>query len=297
MESSVSGLLAHTLGGLVELEWQVPKGIWQAFADPAQLELALMNLIINARDAMNEGGRVVITAENRMVQGGSADDLKPGHYVVLTVSDSGCGIPAEMMEEVLQPFVTTKDIGKGTGLGLSMVYGFARQSNGAFRLRSRLGEGTDAEIWLPRAARKDAKIARTKPAAEIPQVRPLHILVVDDHAEVRSATVGMLEELGHVVKEAPQGREALTVLNGNGECDLLITDYAMPNMSGAELVREALKLKPELKSMIMTGYADNDTLAANLDNTAILTKPFSLERLAEAISSVVATPRRASQAN
>jgi signal transduction histidine kinase/ActR/RegA family two-component response regulator len=297
MQSSVSGLLAHTLGGLVELEWQVPKGIWQAFADPAQLELALMNLIINARDAMNEGGRVVITAENRMVQGGSADDLKPGHYVVLTVSDSGCGIPAEMMEEVLQPFVTTKDIGKGTGLGLSMVYGFARQSNGAFRLRSRLGEGTDAEIWLPRAARKDAKIARTKPAAEIPQVRPLHILVVDDHAEVRSATVGMLEELGHVVKEAPQGREALTVLNGNGECDLLITDYAMPNMSGAELVREALKLKPELKSMIMTGYADNDTLAANLDNTAILTKPFSLERLAEAISSVVATPRRASQAN
>jgi CheY-like chemotaxis protein len=246
---------------------------------------------------MNEGGRVVITAENRMVQGGSADDLKPGHYVVLTVSDSGCGIPAEMMEEVLQPFVTTKDIGNGTGLGLSMVYGFARQSNGAFRLRSRLGEGTDAEIWLPRAARKDAKIARTKPAAEIPQVRPLHILVVDDHAEVRSATVGMLEELGHVVKEAPQGREALTVLNGNGECDLLITDYAMPNMSGAELVREALKLKPELKSMIMTGYADNDTLAANLDNTAILTKPFSLERLAEAISSVVATPRRASQAN
>ena len=295
MESSVSGLLAHTLGGLVELEWRVPKGVWQAFADPAQLELALMNLVINARDAMKDGGTVVITAENRMVQNGSSEDLKAGHYVVLTVSDTGCGIPAEMMEEVLQPFVTTKEIGKGTGLGLSMVYGFARQSNGAFRLQSRVGEGTDAEIWLPRAARKEARLTKKAPVMEIPQGRPLNVLVVDDHAEVRSTTVGMLEELGHVVKEAPQGPEALTVLNGNGDCDLLITDYAMPNMSGAELVREARKLKPGLKSMIITGYADNDTLAANLDNTAVLAKPFNLEKLAEAISAVVATSQRASR--
>jgi PAS domain S-box-containing protein len=295
MESSVSGLLAHTLGGLVQLDWGIPKGIWQAFADPAQLELAMMNLIINARDAMKDGGTVAITAENRMVQDGSAEELKPGHYVVLTVSDTGCGIPAEMMEEVLQPFVTTKEIGKGTGLGLSMVYGFARQSNGAFRLESRVGEGTKAEIWLPRAARKEARLAKKVPAAEIPQGRPLNVLVVDDHAEVRSTTVGMLEELGHVVREAPQGHEALTVLNGNGECDLLITDYAMPNMSGAELVREARKLKPDLKSMIITGYADNDTLAANLDNTAVLAKPFNLEKLAEAINLVVAASERASR--
>ena len=127
LEQTVSGLLAHTLGGLVQLRWEVAPGIWQVFADESQLELALMNLIINARDAMPNGGTVCVTAENRMVQAGSSDSLKDGHYVVLTVSDTGCGIPQEMIEEVLQPFVTTKEIGKGTGLGLSMVYGFASQ--------------------------------------------------------------------------------------------------------------------------------------------------------------------------
>jgi CheY-like chemotaxis protein len=265
----------------------VPKGVWQAFADPAQLELALMNLVINARDAMGESGTVIITAENRMIQNGPADDLKPGHYVVLTVSDTGCGIPTEMIEEVLQPFVTTKEIGKGTGLGLSMVYGFARQSNGSFRLHSRLGEGTDAEIWLPRAAARESKASKPLAAPDIVPSRSLNVLVVDDHAEVRSATVGMLEELGHVVKEAPLGQEALAVLGGNGQCDLLITDYAMPNMSGTELVKEARKIKPGLRSMIITGYADNDVLASSLKDIAVLSKPFSLEKLAQAIGTVV----------
>jgi signal transduction histidine kinase len=287
MESSVTGFLAHTLGGLVQLEWHVPNGIWHAFADPAQLELALMNLIINARDAMVEGGTVVVTAENRPVQGGRESELKPGHYVVLTVSDTGCGIPEEMIEEVLQPFVTTKEIGKGTGLGLSMVYGFAQQSNGAFRLKSQLGKGTQAEIWLPRAAQPE-KEDKAVSSAAIVESRSLNILVVDDHHEVRTTTAGMLEELGHVVRQAPQGREALAQLDGNGSCDLLITDYAMPNMSGTELVREARKLKPGLRSMIITGYADNDALAGSIDGIAILSKPFSLEKLAQAIGSVLA---------
>jgi CheY-like chemotaxis protein len=292
MESSVTGLLAHTLGGLVQLEWHVPQGIWRAFADPAQLELALMNLIINARDSMPEGGTVLVTAENRPIQSGRTDQLKPGHYVVLTVSDTGCGIPEEMIEEVLQPFVTTKEIGKGTGLGLSMVYGFAQQSNGAFRLKSEVGEGTQAEIWLPRAAHPE-KEDKAASSAEIVESRSLNILVVDDHHEVRNTTAGMLEELGHVVRQAPQGQEALAQLDGNGSCDLLITDYAMPNMSGTELVREARKLKPGLRSMIITGYADNDALAGNIDGIAILSKPFSIERLAQAIGSVVADPAKA----
>jgi signal transduction histidine kinase len=292
MESSVTGLLAHTLGGLVQLEWHVPQGIWHAFADPAQLELALMNLIINARDAMVEGGTVVVTAENRPVQGGRESELKPGHYVVLTVSDTGCGIPEEMIEEVLQPFVTTKEIGKGTGLGLSMVYGFAQQSNGAFRLKSQVGKGTQAEIWLPRGAQPE-KEEEAASSAAIVESRPLNILVVDDHHEVRTTTAGMLEELGHVVRQAPQGQEALAALDGNDRCDLLITDYAMPNMSGTELVREARKLKPGLRSMIITGYADNDALAGNIDGIAILSKPFSIEKLAQAIGSVVADAAKA----
>jgi signal transduction histidine kinase len=294
MESSVTGLLAHTLGGLVQLEWHVPQGIWPAFADPAQLELALMNLIINARDAMAEGGTVVVTAENRPVQGGRESELRPGHYVVLTVSDTGCGIPEEMIEEVLQPFVTTKEIGKGTGLGLSMVYGFAQQSNGAFRLKSEVGKGTQAEIWLPRAAQPEKEEGEAASSAAIVESRRLNILVVDDHHEVRTTTAGMLEELGHVVRQAPEGQEALAQLDGNGRCDLLITDYAMPNMSGTELVREARKLKPGLRSMIMTGYADNDALAGNIDGIAILSKPFSIEKLAQAIGSVVADSAKAS---
>ncbi len=291
MEGSVTGLLAHTLGGLVQLKWTVPDNVWNAFADPAQLELALMNLIINARDSMAEGGTVLVSAENRSIQNGRDDDLRPGHYVVLTVADTGCGIPAEMIEEVLQPFVTTKEIGKGTGLGLSMVYGFAQQSNGAFRLRSEVGKGTQAEIWLPRAAEQGAARERPRPV-EIRSTGPLNILIVDDHHEVRAATAGMLEELGHSVRQAPQGQAALVELDGDDRCDLLITDYAMPNMSGTELVREAQRRKPGLRSMIITGYADNEALAGSLENVAVLSKPFSLEKLAQAIDSVVTSAGR-----
>ena len=291
MEGSVTGLLAHTLGGLVQLKWTVPDNVWNAFADPAQLELALMNLIINARDSMAEGGTVLVSAENRSIQNGRDDDLRPGHYVVLTVADTGCGIPAEMIEEVLQPFVTTKEIGKGTGLGLSMVYGFAQQSNGAFRLRSEVGKGTQAEIWLPRAAEQGAARERPRPV-EIRSTGPLNILIVDDHHEVRAATAGMLEELGHSVRQAPQGQAALIELDGDDRCDLLITDYAMPNMSGTELVREAQRRKPGLRSMIITGYADNEALAGSLENVAVLSKPFSLEKLAQAIDSVVTSAGR-----
>ena len=281
LENSVSGLLAHTLGGLVKLEWRLSPGLWQAFADPSQLELALMNLIINARDAMTDGGTISISAENRVAERGE-DSLKPGHYVVITVADTGCGIPAEMIEEVLQPFVTTKDIGKGTGLGLSMVYGFASQSNGAFRLNSEIGVGTRAEIWLPRAAKSGKRKEAAAEARAIKPGRSLKILVVDDHAEVRTTTVGMLRDLGHKVAEAADGKEALASLDGK-KCDLLITDYAMPNLSGTDLIREARKLRPGLPSMIITGYADNDALAERPADVAILSKPFSLERLSEAI--------------
>ena len=171
-----------------------------------------------------------------------------------------------------------------------MVYGFAQQSNGVFRLRSKVGKWTQAEIWLPRAAEQGA--ARDySPPVEISDTPPLNILIVDDHHEVRSATAGMLEELGHSVRQAPQGKAALVELDGDDRCDLLITDYAMPNMSGTELVREARKRKPGLRSMIITGYADNEALAGSLENVAILSKPFSLEKLAQAIGAVVTSRR------
>src|SRR5262249_13290 len=151
LQEAVWDLLTHTLGGLVNIEWRADEIAWDAFADQAQLELALVNLIINARDAMPAGGTVTVTAENRELDASNWAELPSGDYVLLSVTDTGTGISAEDLEKVMEPFFTTKELGKGSGLGLSMVYGFSKQSNGAFRLNSQLGRGTTAELWLPRA--------------------------------------------------------------------------------------------------------------------------------------------------
>jgi signal transduction histidine kinase len=287
LAKAVTGLLGPTLGGRHQLDWQIGQSLWNAYADPAQLELALMNLIINARDAMNEGGIILVTAENRTLSRGKDDDLDNGNYVVLTVADTGCGIANDMIEKVLEPFVTTKDVGKGTGLGLSMVYGFARQSGGTFRLKSEIGEGTSAEIWLP----KSTMPAKEQPAPVPPPVvksgRPLRVLLVDDHDEVRAATLGMLEDLGHSVADAATGADALQLLDGQlADWDLLITDYAMPHTSGTELVEAARRLRPGLPSLIITGYADSETIGERPDDVAVLAKPFSLEQLSHMIAIV-----------
>src|SRR5438105_9935983 len=190
LQEAVWDLLTHTLGGLVEIEWRATEGAWNAFADQTQLELALVNLIINARDAMPGGGTVTVAVDNREVEAGNWADLPPGDYVLLSVTDTGTGIAPDTLEKVMEPFFTTKDVGKGSGLGLSMVYGFAKQSNGAFRIDSKLDRGTTAELWLPRApAARDAEaeapaIRRRRKAA----ARKLRILLGDDHAAVRSTT-------------------------------------------------------------------------------------------------------------
>jgi len=287
LAKSVTGLLGPTLGGRHQLDWRVGQSLWHAFADPAQLELALMNLILNARDSMAEGGTILVTAENRTVARNKDGELDKGEYVVLAVVDSGCGIPSEMIEKVMEPFVTTKDVGKGTGLGLSMVYGFARQSNGVFKLDSELGKGTRAEIWLPRSTVPATDREPPAPRAPVKTVRPLRVLLVDDHDEVRAATLGMLEDLGHSVVDAANGTEALDLLDGKlSDWDLLITDYAMPHTSGTQLVEQARKLRPDLPSLIITGYADSEAIGERPDDVAILGKPFSLEQLAHMIAVV-----------
>jgi signal transduction histidine kinase len=286
LSKAVTGLLGPTLGGRHQLEWKKAESPWPAFADPAQLELALMNLILNARDAMEEGGTITVTAENRTVSKTKEDGLERGDYIVLTVADSGCGIAPEMIEKVLEPFVTTKDVGKGTGLGLSMVYGFAHQSGGAFRLNSDLGKGTRAEIWLPRSTAPVQQPAPPPPAA-VKSSRPLRVLLVDDHHEVRAATLGMLEDLGHSVADAANSSDAMELLNSKpGEWDLLVTDYAMPHKSGTQLVDAVRELMPGLPSLIITGYAESDAVGARPDDVAILAKPFSLEQLAHMIAVV-----------
>ena len=292
----VTGLLGPTLGGLHQLDWRIGNGLWHAFADPAQLELALMNLVLNARDSMPDGGTILVTAENRTVARSEAEGLAKGFYVVLSVIDAGCGIPEEMIEKVLEPFVTTKDVGKGTGLGLSMVYGFARQSNGAFLLESKVGKGTRAEIWLPRSAEPATRPSPSPTPVAVKLGAPLRVLLVDDHDEVRAATFGMLEDLGHYVVDAANSGEALHVLDGElADWDLLITDYAMPHTSGCELVREARKRRPGLPALIITGYADSEAIGERPDDVAILAKPFSLEELSHMIT--VVRPSDTSSAN
>jgi PAS domain S-box-containing protein len=288
LQEAVSDLLAHTLGGLVHLEWPVDKSVWNVFADQAQLELAMVNLIINARDAMPAGGTVVITADNRQVGADGPPMLAAGEYVRIAVKDEGTGIAPDLLEKVMEPFFTTKEMGKGSGLGLSMVYGFAKQSNGAFMIESEVGTGTTAELWLPRAP-IDSGVPPTAPkkprrSAKLPRLK---VLLVDDHAEVRSTTAALLEDLGHEVVQAANGNDALALLKCRKcECDLLISDYAMPHVSGTDFVREARKLCPDVPALIITGYAEAEAVLDRPEGVEILLKPFSPTVLEGAIERI-----------
>ena len=275
LQETVSDLLTHTLGGLVNIEWRVEKDVWTVFADQAQLELAVVNLIINARDAMPAGGTVKIVAENRTVNDDDPPGASAGDYVRIAVEDTGTGISPEHLEKVMEPFFTTKEMGKGSGLGLSMVYGFAKQSNGAFRLESEMGKGTTAELWLPRAP-EQAKRSRHAVEPEQVQLRPLKVLLVDDHPEVRSTTAAVLEDAGHEVRQSDNGADALALLK-KGDCDfdLLITDYAMPYLSGTDLLREARLLCPDVPALLITGYAETEKIGDRPAGVEMLLKPFT----------------------
>jgi PAS domain S-box-containing protein len=288
LQEAVSDLLTHTLGGLVNIEWRADDAMWDAFADQAQLELALVNLIINARDAMPAGGTVTVSAENRALDAGNWAELPPGDYVQLAVTDTGTGMSADVLEKVLEPFFTTKELGKGSGLGLPMVYGFAKQSNGAFRLRTELGSGTTAELWLPRAPEgREAEPAPPTKERRAKAARKLRILRVDDHAEVRSTTAAVLEDIGHCVVEATDGAEALRRMK-DGDCnyDVIISDYAMPHLSGTDFLRGARELCPGVPALIITGYAEADTISDRPEGVEILLKPFTANILESTLSRI-----------
>ncbi len=288
--AAVRELLAHTLGGLVELDWRSGDDIWCAYADSAQLELALMNLIINARDAMPRGGTIAVASRNARAGPGNPLGLPAGDYVVLAVADSGSGIAADILEQVTEPFFTTKDVGKGTGLGLSMVYGFARQSGGAIAIDSKVGEGTRVEIWLPRAASPALEAAEPAPPARAAvDVPSLRILLVDDHEAVRETTAGMLCDLGHKVDAAADGPTMLRKLRGApADYDLIITDYAMPVMSGSDMLKQARKIRPDLPCIIISGYADSQSISRKPSEIVVLTKPFTFDQISAAICTVFA---------
>jgi CheY-like chemotaxis protein len=285
LQETVWGLLTHTLGGLINIEWRAAAEPWNAFADQAQLELALINLIINARDAMPAGGTVSVSVENHEMTLDNWAALSAGEYVLLSVTDTGTGISPENLEKAMEPFFTTKETGKGSGLGLSMVYGFAKQSNGAFRLASKLEQGTRAELWLPRAVGDATPKQKVESPASQHSSGSLRLLLVDDHAEVRTTTAAVLADFGHEVVEAANGTDALAALS-DGDCryDAMISDYAMPNLSGTDFLREARKFCPDVPALLITGYADAEAINDRPEGVEVMLKPFTPYQLQEALS-------------
>ena len=288
LSQTLTDTLVHTLGGLVEIEWLIDEEAWPAYADPTQLELALMNLAINARDAMPQGGRITFEVTNREVQARNPQGLDAGDYVVIAVGDEGTGIPPEMLAQVTEPFFTTKEVGKGTGLGLSMVYGFARQSGGTIDIESEVDKGTRIELWLPRArsekrARADSGDKMSAPAPA--DSTALSILLVDDHEAVRETTAAMLRDLGHKVDAEGDGAAALKRLERQcADYDFIVTDYAMPVMSGDEILARAKRIRPGIPGIIISGYAESPSLLPELSETVVLNKPFTMDQLRGALS-------------
>ncbi|MDV3458928.1 PAS domain S-box protein [Sphingomonas sp. HF-S4] len=275
-------LLQHTIGGGVRIDTQFPLLVKHVRADPAQLELALLNLAVNARDAMPAGGRIVIAAREEHVLPG--EGLRAGDYVCLSVSDTGRGMDADTLARATEPFYTTKGVGKGTGLGLSMVQGFAEQCGGRLLLDSRSGEGTTADIWLPASDGQAEPRAAVDAGAANAQGQ-LVVLAVDDDALVLTNTAAMLEDAGHRVFQAQSGKAALQLLSEN-RVDLLVTDFAMPEMNGAQLALAAQAGWPTLPVLLVSGYAELPEGTA--EDLPRLAKPFRQNQLLSAVEVAVA---------
>ena len=291
--AGMEDLIRRTAGPAIELETVLTAGLWSTLVDPNQLENALLNLCINARDAMPEGGKITIETANRWLDGRAARDrdLSPGQYISMCVSDNGTGMSADIVDKAFDPFFTTKPIGVGTGLGLSMIYGFARQSGGQVRIYSEVGSGTMVCIYLPR--HHVAELVEAQPQAEnLGKAEAGEtVLVIDDEPLVRMLLVDVLNDLGYATLEAGDGTEGLKIIRTNARIDLLITDVGLPNgMNGRQVADAARELRPSLKVLFVTGYAENAVLShGHLDpGMHVATKPFDIPILAGRIKSMIA---------
>ncbi|WP_434621552.1 ATP-binding protein [Azospirillum sp. B2RO_4] len=284
--SGMGPLLERTLGGQIAVAVEVPPGLPAALIDRAQFESAILNLVINARDAMPTGGRLSMTAFAATVgldNGGDVPaELTPGIYVAIRVEDTGSGIDPSVLPHVFEPFFTTKPIGKGSGLGLSMVQGMATQSGGGVRIDSKPGVGTAITLYLPSVPAATATPAPSD--AEMASGAGRTILLVEDDAIVRMGTMAVLENLGHRVIEADGGEEALAVLSDGVEVDALVTDFAMPGMNGAAVVRGARRLRPGIPALIVTGYADTPDFG---EAVRLLRKPFTPHQIADCLAAIL----------
>ena len=290
--SSMQDLLARTIGEQIVLETILPEECWNAFTDENQLESAVLNLVINARDAMPDGGRLTIAVTNEALSHAASggEDMKPGDYVVVSVTDNGEGMSPDVIEKAFDPFFTTKPVGQGTGLGLSMIYGFARQLGGNVKLASVLGQGTCVSLHLPR----DISAAKEEtPAIVVPTPRGQgeRVLIVEDDASVRLLVVSVLEELGYTPVEAVDGQHAIPVLQSADRLDLLISDVGLPGLNGRQVADIARLTRPDLPVLFMTGYSAMaatraDFLSPGMD---MILKPFVVDDLANKIQSVLAS--------
>ena len=283
----LSDLLQRTLGETIALETVSAAGLWLAHADPAELESALMNLAINARDAMPGGGKLTIETANVSLDESYVSTLvepvPAGQYAMLAVTDTGEGMDNETIDRVFEPFFTTKKTGKGTGLGLSQVYGFVRQSGGHIRIYSELGHGTTVKLYLPRDLRAQEPASDAVESAADGGTET--VLVVEDHDGLREYSTGVLRELGYSVLEAPDGHRGLELLRARPEVDLLFTDVVLPGLSGRELADKALQLRPDLKVLFTTGYTRNAIVHNGRldDGVSLITKPFTFDGLASKV--------------
>jgi len=282
----MTDMLQRSLGPTIIIDTHFPLVSRPVLGDANQLEMILLNLAVNARDAMPNGGQIVIATQEKVLREGDGPRLKPGAYICLTVQDTGEGMDEATLQRAMEPFFTTKGPGKGTGLGLSMVHGVAEQSGGWFTLRSRKGEGTTAELWLPAAEKQAPVVDRSEREgndARMDRV-PLVVLAVDDDELVLTNTVAMLDDLGHTGVAASSGEEALEILRQQDSVDLVITDYAMPHMTGLQLA-DAIKSEwPELPVIIATGFAEMESEAQSMPKLA---KPFTEAELVNELERIV----------
>jgi PAS domain S-box-containing protein len=295
--AGMDDLIRRTVGPSITVELVKAAGLWPTLVDPNQLENALLNLCINARDAMPHGGRITVETANRWLdhQAGKDRDLPTGQYVSLCVSDTGTGMTADVIARAFDPFYTTKPIGEGTGLGLSMIYGFVRQSRGQAKIYSEIGNGTMVCLYLPRFL---GELTDTEAMPVITDENRSSegetVLVVDDEPSVRMLVTEVLEDLGYKALEAEDGPAALKILDSPRRIDLLITDVGLPSgMNGRQLADAALMNRPELKVLFITGYAENAAVGDGhlKPGMHILTKPFPLESLATRIKESIANPK------
>ncbi len=282
---SVAGLVEHTLGGTITIDWKCPDTERNLFVDSSQLELALVNLILNARDAMPGGGRIEVSIDDLGdISGNEGFELEPGHYLRIRVKDEGSGISPKIIDKVIEPFFTTKEAGKGTGLGLSMVVGFVQQSGGRLRIDCPPEGGTVIDLYLPStpqaAVEAPARVMAKTIAGSIRSV-----LLVDDDEAVRTVIGEQLREMGLDVEAVADGESAIAALqDASRNFDLLLTDFAMPGLNGVETIRSAREARPNLRAVLMTGYADDEAVSTVRDAISVLRKPIDLGELAKALA-------------